>query len=392
MIESVLNLGIKGADLVISQLEKIQENKEKFSRPSSLSVTGPQNQGFGSQSGQKQNTQETKGNSILKSILDAIKKQKEVLAQGVESRTKTKQPDEKKEKPGEENKNKKETDEKDDKKTSESVKQLQGAVQGLATLSSGNAIRGVAGLAGAIPVIGDGIVAGSDAIVTALEAFRANVESAAKINYDTQEARSKISNFIEGSKGGNFTGRNDLDLNTQKALAQNLAEKFGTVTKPLQDAIRELYKGKDGKNVDINQAASLASGNFTALGNDKGFFLQKISDQLQGLPPSMRQAMQTSLLQNVGKDEQSFETSTAARSANTRFDNEARTRAAGIMDSSDGKSPVENAIQITNTLNKLDSSLNKNFDKLLTGLGDLFKKIPGINIQESPSQTRIGRP
>jgi hypothetical protein len=368
MIESVLNLGVKGADLVISQLEKIAQEKEKFARPANVAVNPTQNSALTSPSAQRpgQQSGDSKALKVLKNILDTSKKQKETLSQGLESRQKPVEPKKDQPQPAQPQ-TKKDDDEK--KKTSDSMKELgknaKGAVQGLATLSAGNALRGAVSLMNAIPFVGEGIAAAGNGIITAAESFRANVENAARINFDTAESRSRIGNLVQGSGGGNFTGRVDLDVNSQRALAETMGERFGVVQRPLQDAIRELYRSRDGRAVDVNQAQSLATGNFAALGTDKGFFLQKIADQLQGLPPSMRQAMQASLLQNVKKEEQFTETSTGARQAVTSFDNEQRERARDIATA---PGAVQNALAITNTLNRIDATLNGGFNSMINAL------------------------
>ena len=393
MIEEVLSLGVKGADLVLSQLEKIQEEKEKFARPSNVSINAAQNSAFPPAPGQKSEQKDTKGQSVLKSILDAVKAQKDALVKGIEGKGKTKQASDQP-KPQNQPTTPEEKKKEEKNETLEKLGQsAKGAAQGLATLSSGNAIRGVAQLLRAIPYVGDSLAEGTTMAVTALESFRANVENASKISLDTAESKSRIGNLVQGSRGENFTGRVDLDLNAQRALAESLGDRFGIVQKPLQDAIKELYKDQNGKKVDVNQASQLAQGNFAALGTDKGFFLQKIADQLQSLPPTMRQAMEASLLKNVTKAEQMTETSADERGTVTRFDKAQRDRAKDIMGESsvgsDGvkRSAADNALQIATAMNQLDGSLNRNFNSLLNGIRDALNRVA-----PSGTSNSIGRP
>jgi len=372
MIEEVLSLGVKGDDLVLSQLQKIQEQKERFERPANVSITAAT--GNTAQTpGQKQTPQaETKAQGIFKGILDAVKGQKDALTKGLEKSQKKEEPS--KEQPTTKPEDKKEETEK--KKSNDSFKEVsqaaKNAAQSLATLSAGNALRGVSGLIGAIPGLGLVAEAG-DAIITAAESFKANVENAARINLDTTESKSRIGNLIQGSGGSNFTGRVDLDINSQRALAETLGAKFGTVQKPLSDAIKELYKDQNGRGVDVTQAGQVASGNFAALGTDKGFFLQKIADQLGSLPPTLRQGIQAGLLSTVKKSEQDTEDKalTGARSTVTRFDTEQRGRAAGIVGQ---EGAVDNALAITGTLNRIDVSLNNGFSKMVTALERAVKE------------------
>jgi hypothetical protein len=333
MITSVLNLGIKGSELVLAKLQKIQKAKEKFIKPGKTTVT-------------------------LKAQSD--KQKQDQTTQQQQQATTQQQADQKKE----DDSKKKESDAYKDVANS-----AKGAAAGLATLSAGSALKGVTGLLAAIPVVGVGVSKAAEGIITAAESFRSNVENATKINFDTVQSQSRIGGLIQGSKGGNFTDRVDLDINSQRALAESLGEKFGIVQKPMQDAIKELFKSKDGKSVDAQQAAQLAQGQFSALGTDKGFFLQKIQDQLNGLPPSLKQAMTSSLLKNVGKEEQMTETSTGARQAVTDFDNEQRARAADIAT----PDAIKNALEITGMLNKIDGTLNGGFSKMITTLEKVVK-------------------
>jgi hypothetical protein len=389
MIEEVLSLGVKGDDLVLSQLQKIQEQKEKFSRPSEVSVTAATgNTAQTPGPGQKQAPQETKAQGVFKNNLDAVKGQKEALNKGFEKSQKKEAPE--KETPTKPTKEKEDQEEK--KKSSDSFKELaQGAItaaKSLSTLSAGSALRGAASLANLIPFYGDQIAAVGQGIITAAESFRANVESAARINLDTAESRSRIGNLVQGSGGGNFTGRVDLDLNSQRALAETLGAKFGTVQRPLQDAIQELFRDRDGRGVDVTQATQLAQGNFNALGTDKGFFLQKIADQLGSLPPSFRQSIQADLLSNISKSEQDTEDPglRGARSTVTRFDNEQRTRASQIA------TPLatDQALEITNTLNRIDVSLNGGFSRMIAALERSIRERSITPLTNAA--TTIGRP
>lgn len=354
MIKSVLSLGIKGSELVLAQLNKIKKEKDKFAKPAKLTISAKT---------QKQTTPPAQ------------------QTQQQEATTQQQQSEQKKE----DDSKKKESDAYKD--VAQSAK---GAAAGLATLSAGSALKGVTGLFAAIPVVGVGISKAAEGIITAAEAFRANVENAAKINFDTEQSKSRIGGLIQGSKGENFTGRVDLDLNSQRQLAESLGDKFGIVQKPLQDAIKDLYKDRGNQAVDAQQAAQLAQGQFSALGTDKGFFLQKIQDQLNGLPPSLKQAMTASLIKNVGKDEQLTETSTAARSAVTQFDTEQRDRARDIATAPNA---IQNALEITRVLNGIDSTLNAGFNGTINAVKALGDAATTGSIQPILDlQNSIGKP
>lgn len=353
MIKQVLSLGIKGSELVLAQLNKIKKEKDKFAKPAKVTLSAKADT---TQQKQQQTQQDTQTTS-----------------------TQEKQ-DQKKD----DDSKKKESDAYKD--VAQSAK---GAAAGLATLSAGSALKGITGLFAAIPVVGMGISKAAEGIITAAENFRANVENAAKINFDTVQSKSRIGGLIQGSQGENFTGRVDLDQNSQRQLAESLGEKFGIVQKPLQDAIKELYKNQGNKAVDAQQAAQLAQGQFSALGTDEGYFLQKISNSIGDLPPTMKQALTASLLKNVGKDEQMTETSTAARQAVTDFDNEQRERARGIAT----PGAIKNALEITSVLNGIDTTLNAGFSGTINAIKALGQAATTGDVQpilDLPDT--IGRP
>jgi hypothetical protein len=87
----------------------------------------------------------------------------------------------------------------------------------------------------------------------------------------------------------------------QAMLRMTIGASMGKIQQPLADAINKLLTGKESLNTAA--LARVASGNWASTGTDKGWMLQQLSDSFQGLPPSIAQKFQASLLKNYGAEE-----------------------------------------------------------------------------------------
>lgn len=76
-------------------------------------------------------------------------------------------------------------------------------------------------------------------------------------------------------------------------LAMAIAGSYGKIQKPMVELLNTLVESKDTAAL-----SRVASGNWASTGDDKGWILQQISNQTAGLPPSIAQAIQKSLLEN----------------------------------------------------------------------------------------------
>ena len=339
-VKEVLQLGVKGSDMILKALKDINDKKDKFKKPSLLSL------------GIKGNLKE-----IDKKIRELFKKPVEFPLNP---------------KPGEE----KEPEKKEGKGIGKYTKDV---TSGLATLSAGSALRGVASLMGAIPMIGDGLVHGANSMIDATQAFKQNITNAAHIYADTQATVSRSRNIIEGGgeNAHDFVGRVDIDMSTRRALVEELGAKYGIVQKPLQDSIKKLFTTTEGKPADVGQAAAIAGGNFAALGTDTGFFMQKLSDQLQGLPPTIKQSMMAPFIEQASKEKRFEQFDFAAKQNVTTLDNLERETAEKKMQTTNGYSPIKQVEEITAGLNLIDETLNKGFSNLIGGITELVKTSKG---------------
>jgi hypothetical protein len=90
-------------------------------------------------------------------------------------------------------------------------------------------------------------------------------------------------------KDGNYI----MSRQEHSDLAMTIAGSYGKIQKPMVELLNTLVETKDTAAL-----GRVASGNWASTGTDKGWFLQQIANETQGLPPSIAQAIQKSLLEN----------------------------------------------------------------------------------------------
>jgi len=100
--------------------------------------------------------------------------------------------------------------------------------------------------------------------------------------------------------GGGIRQISRMSNEEQAALRMTVGAAMGKVQRPLADAINKLLAGAD--NFNTQALARVASGNWASTGTDEGWALQQLSDAFQGLPPSIAQKFQASLLTKYGAD------------------------------------------------------------------------------------------
>lgn len=91
-----------------------------------------------------------------------------------------------------------------------------------------------------------------------------------------------------GSRVSSDAGMSGNELN---ALVMSISGSMGKIQKPLADEINKLIRGKD-----TGALSRVAAGDWESTGTDQGWLLQQMSNGLQGLPPSIKQQFQASML------------------------------------------------------------------------------------------------
>ena len=142
------------------------------------------------------------------------------------------------------------------------------------------------------------------------------------------------------------------------SLIATVSGTMGKIQSPLAAELNKLTGTKDTAAL-----ARVGAGNWESTGTDKGWMLQQVMNGMQGMPPSMKQKMQASMLKSYSGEIQEY----------TPGQKEVQRQAAGyeIQEENRNKTMYEhadykNVYQASENLNKLQSNL---FDAgmLMTG-------------------------
>ncbi len=372
MIREVLGLGIKGQDVVLSSLKKIEKEKKKFAQPQKvLMQAGP---GGYTPSFAAQRAAQMGGQPAAAAIQAA---QKNAPQSGQNETVQKMEQIYRKEKSDDRNKELRQ-------KMTKFAQGTAGVAAGVGTLQTGAATKAVLeGVASAFGPIGMVVGKMAGTLVDAAQTFKDQVKSSANIVADTARAQN-VAHNIMGAGNERFLRKQrvDIDVASQRALVEGMGQKFGVVGEHLRKSVERLY-GDMNNPTDVTQAASLATGNFAALGTDKGFFMQKIADQVNTLPPSAKQEIMSQMMDMIPKDEMFKQTDAVIRGVTTTFDNLERERAQMMLGEKGVN--VSSAIQLQHTINTIDSALNNGMGKLVSALTVAAKKINDLMGPPAPA-------
>jgi len=146
--------------------------------------------------------------------------------------------------------------------------------------------------------------------------------------------------------GGDEVNKGGMSNSEHAQLVMAISSSFGKIKKPMQDVLNELVDKKDTAAL-----SRVASGNWESTGTDKGWMLQQITNQTAGLPPSVAQIIQTSLLKNNSELIQSKE-GQVGQETNAGFKNRAESQTFGMFQAT-------TAGDAATTFKTMDQSLNK---------------------------------
>ena len=365
-LESVINLGIKGSELVATKLKDLQKQKQALSKKENISL------GSKIQARRAERKVERENNIPL-----STKAERDLKA----SKDKPKAGEKKEEKPKEERKpGAYETQVREGLANAKSQ-----AANSVLSLDGGNLAKaGMGAVASLIPVIGSQIADALNFAVDAMKAFKDKIKNQASIVADTQAKVNDITNsFKKNAKGKTFEdfigfdvkdakgkisrqGRTDLNKSEQAAIIKSISSTMGKVSDEFGKSVSKLFIGDNGKTkYDSEQATSLAQGNFASLGSDKGFFMQQISNGFSGLPPSMKQALTSQMFEMIDPGERDVQNNYGIKSTMTSFDNRNRNKAAAGLNSGAGaEANIANAMRIENVLDRLDLKLQSTVSSL----------------------------
>jgi hypothetical protein len=356
-VESVINLGIKGSDFVASTIEGINKQRENLSKKSNVEINP---------NIKKANT----GLPLAEKIKQRREERKTEKAEGVNLKTK-KERDKGTEKEGakvlrveklyaasligsagNEKDKDKEKDKKDKPEKSESdyAKNLKEGLKAsggqiansVLSMDGIGAVKGVIGaLTAAIPFV-DGVGKAANFAIDAIVSFKEKVKQQVAIVADAMAKENTVRNsfsremqaagksfndligYDEKDAKGNVTrkGRSDIGKAEQAGIASAISGSMGKVTNEFAQEVGKLFVSEDGKKkYDVAQSTELAKGNFGALGTDKGFFMQQISNGFGAMPPSMKQKLTSQMYGMITPEERDEQTDYGIKSTKTGFDN-----------------------------------------------------------------------
>lgn len=350
MISEVLSLGIKGADLVAGKLKEIQKQKAALSRPAKVPLSI---------------MQKLAGVAAVGAALALARPQP-----GSEGAKAAKEAREKKTRSGP--------------GLDETALGLaQGASSLDATSTAQSALTGIGAMFGPQGAFISGI---ASAFVGAASAFTDKIQNAAKSWADTTKIANTAQNFAGRENFLRGPGeRTDISRSEQAHFIQGLGARFGrfdAANDEFRKSVSMFFNAtnKQNQKLDAEQAAQLTQGNFSALGTDKGFFLQKISDSIAGLPPSLQKALQPQLLGMISPEERMVQHDLGARQTTTGFDEMNRGQQAQLLRDPNA---ISNAATVQNLQNKGEALLIEQMSKLITAIEKLVNlfSTPG-NLQD----------
>ena len=224
-----------------------------------------------------------------------------------------------------------------------------------ATTGIGESLSGISILGNTFGNLPKGIAEVTNALVDmASGALKMAKESAAgAYNLKTRNATTA---YYENRKynGSTFEGeslnKDGMSRSENSQLVMEIAGAYGRIQKPMMTVLNQLVQDKDTASL-----GRVASGNWQSTGTDKGWMLQQISNQTQGLPPSIAQAIQSSLLKsNSDLIQEKTADQKSAQSTNAGFVDRAEDQIESIFKKTSGDSTFQ---VMDNDLNKMQLAL-----------------------------------
>jgi len=369
-IHEIIQLGVKGGDLILKQFAKINKEKEKFKTPAQTKVGA----GFPSRVPPGTETKEDEFLNKFGNILKKFKKPELIPPEG-------EKPEDKEEK------NLKDQIANKSRKVADGLNNLAASATSLdPTRFTSGLIDAVGDMtskfASSIPVVG-GFLSAMGGYATEMtkmsSGMAANslsmIKNAQSVAIDTMEKRGRAAYF-----GGGTLQNKGYALAERSGIVESIASKYGKfVGSNLEKSVNRLF----ANNPDIEQATAVAGGNFRALGTDKGYFLQQISDSLGNLPPSMSQELQSQLLDTIQPQELNKDLAAGYRQTRATFDEQDRNTQKTIA------GMTKNSQELNEQLNQLSVNLAKGGSALVGSIETLTKQINYVISKISASQQGV---
>jgi len=327
----LVTMGIKGQNVVLAQMEKVRKKGKDVSKSKYIAdVSGKGGRTGGAAPG-KPSTEEKNENEKVK------------------------------------REHKKETD--DEKKNTSKFREAVGRFgQGAQTIASSassiDPVGMISGLTSAIgtslsgiSIVGFGVgrlPEGIAAISNSLLSMAKNSVDMAKQSTAAYHALA-TRNAAAEHYGGNVTENSPMSRNERAMFIDAVSGSMGKIQQPLADQINRLVGSKDTRAL-----ARAAAGDWESTGTDKGWMLGQVSSGFQGLPPSIKQRIQASLLKNFSGEIQGMDENRAMVQRNNKTwetQNEEHTKSMYDLSTVKGGATDENIIGISRKMNIVQEKL-----------------------------------
>ena len=322
----LVSLGVKGQDVVLSTMDKIRKEGKNLSKTkTAVSLAAkPSTSGGAASLAEKSASADT----TIKS--NAIKDQ---------------------EKKDEQNKKFGEVA----KKFGEGVKSFGAAAATLdptATIQSfttavGTTLSGISVLGVSLGRLPEGIAALSN---TTLSMAKNSVDMAKQSTLAYHQLADR--NAATAHYGGNVKNSGQLSRAEMAGLVGAVSGSMGVVQEPLAAEISKLMSTKD-----TGALARVSAGDWESTGTNKGWILQQITNGMSGMPPSVKQAIQASLLSENSDIIQDYNSDAGQKSAQDnarRFSDRGEYQTAALYQGSLGDNGATKA-----SITDMETGLNK---------------------------------
>lgn len=383
MIEEIIGVGIKGQDVVLSELDKIQKKRDLVKQKSNLEMS-LKTTGGGSDFARTISdvmTTAAQKSSRMKDIIpttsDKVSSVASAIGQAVVK--------------GNNQSSGGSTGSGDSGSGGgRGAAANRGIARGMQAIGSQDTSSLISAL-GTVSIMGTQVLAIPAAMANAAIMFKDKVKSAALIFEDSARTRSMSRGYAGEDR---FLGRerSDISIAERRSVLEAIGSTYGKFSTQFSDSVKGLF-GTGNKRFDVQQSTQIARGDFSGTG-DVGFFLGKLSAGMQNLPPSMRQKLMPQLWSQLPDSERQVQSGelTGARSFNTGMDDMQRDQSARMYSMG-----AEQAKSIQRIQNQIDVGLSGAVSSMIGALNFLAGQIrsggsavPASAAPGSDSQRRSG--
>jgi hypothetical protein len=297
--KALVSIGIKGQDVVLSTLDRVQKKKNSLTSDTGKISLRTQSKASRPSKQEKDSLQGGKTSGGIPDVEKSAKSFKTLTKDLNEGDKKLKQFSKDIKAGSKEQKDSLKTEkEKKESALSRASKTAVGGAseigQGVAGMDSGAVVSGVTSMLAKAGAVGMAVGAAAKIVTMGAKAGPEFAKASSKEAYGLSTRNSATSYY-----GGDIRskGQGLLSNNEMAQLVATVSGSFGKLQKPMTDVLSKYITS--GKK-DTGALARVSAGDWRSTGTDKGFFLQKLADSFGDLPPSIAQKFQARLLEQNG--------------------------------------------------------------------------------------------